>query len=134
MTDMISTLAEKLVALNNASPHLPRKEQIEAVLKAGMVANLASTSRDAFAPKLAMKVDPMTDNLIVTGHADDVEMGYAITMNALRNGRSVFNDIVEMHTKLEDSIWQALHCPHPSWVTSQFGGPDICMSCGRAKP
>lgn len=32
MTDLISKLADDLIALNNASPRLPRKEQIEEVL------------------------------------------------------------------------------------------------------
>ena len=36
MTDLISNLADALVALNNASPRLPRKEQIEEVLRAGL--------------------------------------------------------------------------------------------------
>ena len=36
MTDLISKLADALVALNNASPRLPRKEQIEEVLRAGL--------------------------------------------------------------------------------------------------
>lgn len=36
MTDLISKLADALIELNNASPRLPRKDQIEDVLRKGL--------------------------------------------------------------------------------------------------
>jgi len=45
--DLISKLADALVALNNASPRLPRKEQIEEVLRASEFASTTQAAVDA---------------------------------------------------------------------------------------
>ena len=59
MTDLISKLADSLVALNNASPRLPRKEQIEEVLRAGLHQPMDELQRMLLDAELLASFPPM---------------------------------------------------------------------------
>ena len=67
MTDLISKLADDIVALNNASPRLPRKEQIEEVLRAAL---------DPFTLDGSTFIGGQT--VLLTGH-NDISHSHSIT-------------------------------------------------------
>ena len=133
MTDLIASLAESIVALNNSSPHLPRKDQIEALLRPALTGAIIPQSRDTFAPQIGMKVDSVTDNLIITGKTADIELGIAVTSHALVVKNPLAN-VADAYTTLVDGLWAALHCAHV-WGPNRLDPTVTCCTlCGRGKP
>ena len=134
MTDLISKLADDIVALNNASPRLPRKEQIEEVLRAAL---------DPFT------LDGSTFTVLWTGH-NDIPHSHSITFTgAPTYTGSSYLATQEQLVQAADAICAA---DHPAggvscvmrgyhvWGSHDSGrdGPDWleyrCDHCGVLKP